>query len=118
MATTPWLPLTEPNQLQDIVQASHEHPVLIFKHSTTCSISAAAKAKLERQWPDNSLPADTQLYYLDLLRYRPLSGQVAEEFGVRHESPQLLLIQDGACTYNASHMGIRLSEAGEALATK
>lgn len=106
---TAWLPLTQPEQLTDIVRESHEHPVLIFKHSTTCSISAAAKGKLERQWPD-ALPADTPLYYLDLLRFRPISAQIAQEFGVQHESPQLLLIQDGKCTYHASHMAIRLHE--------
>lgn len=115
---TPWLPLTQPEQLRAIVQESHEHPVLIFKHSTTCSISAAAKAKFERQWPDASLPADTALYYLDLLRFRPLSGQIADEFGVQHQSPQLLLIQDGEVRYHASHLGIRLSEAGATLVAK
>ena len=112
---TPWQPLTEANQLASLVQESHEHPVLIFKHSTTCSISAAAKAKIERQWPEASLPADSALYYLDLLRFRPISAQLAQEFGVQHESPQLLLIQDGKCTYHASHMGIRLSEVGASI---
>ena len=115
---TPWLPLTQPEQLRDIVQESHAHPVLIFKHSTSCSISAAAKAKIERQWPETTLPANTPIYYLDLLRYRPISGQIAEEFRVQHESPQLLLIQDGKVRYHASHMGIRLSEAGAAVAAK
>jgi bacillithiol system protein YtxJ len=112
---TPWFPLTQSEQLADIIRESHEHPVLIFKHSTTCSISAAAKGKLERQWPDASLPADTPIYYLDLLKFRPISAQIAQEFGVQHESPQLLLIQDGKCSYNASHMGIRLSEAAAAV---
>ena len=107
--STPWLPLTQPEQLTAIARESHEHPVLIFKHSTTCSISAAAKGKLERQWADAGL-TDTPIYYLDLLRHRPLSAQIAEQFGVRHESPQLLLIQAGDCTYHASHMGIRLAD--------
>ena len=107
--STPWLPLTQPDQLAAIVQESHERPVLIFKHSTTCSISAAAKGKIERQWADSGL-SDVAIYYLDLLRFRPLSAQIAEQFGVRHESPQLLLIQDGKCRYDASHMGIRLNE--------
>lgn len=115
---TPWLPLTQPEQLHAIVQESHEHPVLIFKHSTSCSISAAAKAKIERQWPDATLPADTPIYYLDLLRYRPISAQIAQELHVQHESPQLLLIQEGEVRYHASHMGIRLSAAGAALAIK
>jgi bacillithiol system protein YtxJ len=107
--STPWLPLTQSEQIIDLAQASHEQPVLIFKHSTTCSISAAAKSKIERQWADSGL-TDVPIYYLDLLRFRPLSTQVAEQFGVRHESPQLLLIQNGKCRYDASHMGIRLSE--------
>ena len=106
--STPWLPLTQPEQLTDLAQASHEQPVLIFKHSTTCSISAAAKSKIERQWADSGL--NVPIYYLDLLRFRPLSAQIAEQFGVRHESPQLLLIKDGACAYDASHMAIRLSD--------
>lgn len=104
----PWLPLTQPEQIADLAQASHEQPVLIFKHSTTCSISAAAKSKIERQWADSGL--DLPIYYLDLLRFRPLSAQIAETFGIQHQSPQLLLIKDGECTYHASHMGIRLAE--------
>jgi bacillithiol system protein YtxJ len=111
---TPWQPLTQPEQLQEIVRESHEQPVLIFKHSTSCSISAAAKGKIERQWADAGL-ADTKLYYLDLLRFRPISSEIAEQFGVRHESPQLLLIRDGECQYNASHMGIRLSDVKSAV---
>ena len=111
--STPWQPLTQVEQLDALVQESHEHPVLIFKHSTSCSISAAAKSKLERQWSDAGLPAEAKLYYLDLLRYRPISGEIAERFGIRHESPQLLLIQNGECRYDASHMGIRLNEVKE-----
>ena len=107
--STPWLPLTQSEQITELAQASHEQPVLIFKHSTTCSISAAAKSKIERQWADSGL-ANVPIYYLDLLRFRPLSAQIAEQFHIRHESPQLLLIQGGECQYDASHMGIRLAE--------
>ena len=103
-----WTPLTQPEELTAIANESHEHPVLIFKHSTTCSISAAAKGKIERQWANSGLTLP--IYYLDLLLFRPLSAQIAEQFGVRHESPQLLLIKGGECAYNASHMGIRLSD--------
>jgi bacillithiol system protein YtxJ len=106
---TPWQPLTQAEQLTDIVRESHEQPVLIFKHSTSCSISAAAKSKIERQWADAGLE-NAKIYYLDLLRYRPISAHIAEQFGVRHESPQLLLIQAGECRYDASHMGIRLND--------
>ncbi|MBC8085279.1 MAG: bacillithiol system redox-active protein YtxJ [Hymenobacter sp.] len=106
---TPWQPLTQAEQLQDIVRESHEQPVLIFKHSTSCSISTAAKGKIERQWPEAGLD-EAKIYYLDLLRFRPLSAEITRQFSIQHESPQLLLIQNGECHYTASHMGIRLSE--------
>ena len=111
--STPWLPLTQPEQLTELAKASHEQPVLIFKHSTTCSISAAAKGKIERQWADSGL--NLPIYYLDLLRFRPISAQIAEQFGVQHQSPQLLLIKGGECAYDASHMGIRLSDVQAAV---
>ncbi|RAK68126.1 bacillithiol system redox-active protein YtxJ [Hymenobacter edaphi] len=110
-----WTPLTQPEQLADIVRESAEHPVVIFKHSTSCSISAMAKSRLERQWSDAGLQ-DVKIYYLDLLRYRPVSNQIAEQFGVQHQSPQLLLIQNGECSYDASHMSIQLGEVKKKVA--
>ncbi|KAA9333220.1 bacillithiol system redox-active protein YtxJ [Hymenobacter busanensis] len=104
-----WTPLTQLEQLADIVRESAEHPVVIFKHSTSCSISAMAKTRLERQWPEADL-GPVKAYYLDLLRYRPISSEIAKQFGVHHESPQLLLIRNGECHYNASHMSIQLGE--------
>ena len=111
--SAPWLPLTDSEQITDLAQASHTQPVLIFKHSTTCSISAAAKGKIERQWADSGLTLP--IYYLDLLRFRPISTQIAEQFGVQHQSPQLLLIKGGECAYDASHMGIRLADVQAAV---
>lgn len=112
---TPWQPLTQSEQLLDIVRESQEQPVIIFKHSTTCSISAAAKGKIDRQWADAGLD-NAKIYYLDLLRFRPISQEIAQKFSVQHESPQLLLIQDGECRYDASHMGIRLADVKQAVA--
>ncbi|MBF9255466.1 bacillithiol system redox-active protein YtxJ [Pontibacter sp. 172403-2] len=100
-----WLPLTNPEQLDEILEESKSTPVVIFKHSTSCSISATAKSRLERQWDGAGLD-NVKSYYLDLLRYRPVSREVAETLHVHHESPQLLLVQDGVCTYDASHMSI------------
>ena len=68
-----------------------------------------AKGKIERQWADAGLD-NAKIYYLDLLRFRPISQEIAQKFSVQHESPQLLLIQDGECSYDASHMGISLSD--------
>lgn len=104
-----WNRLNREDQIQEIIEASKQKPVVIFKHSTSCSISATAKGRLERQWAAADAAA-IQPYYLDLLAFRPVSNLVAHTFDIEHESPQLLLIRDGKCVYDASHMGIRLEE--------
>ncbi|WP_207436172.1 bacillithiol system redox-active protein YtxJ [Sabulibacter ruber] len=104
-----WQQLTSTEQIDQIKEESKGQPVVIFKHSTTCSISATAKSRLERQWDDVGL-GSIKPYYLDLLNYRPVSNEIAQSFDVRHESPQLLLIKDGQCHYHGSHLGINLQE--------
>ena len=98
-----WNKLTDAAQLDELKAESAGQPVLIFKHSTTCSISTMALSRMERNWSEE---AGIKPYYLDLLNNRTLSGQIAEAFDVTHQSPQVLLIQDGKCVYDASHMGI------------
>lgn len=110
-----WHKLTSGEQLEEIKTESIAQPVIIFKHSTSCSISATAKNRLERQWDDAGLE-NVKPYFLDLLSYRSISNQIAATFEVRHESPQLLLIRNGECTSDWSHMGIRLDEIKKALA--
>ena len=104
-----WIPLTEEAQLDTIITESATQPVVIFKHSTTCSISAMSKGRLERE----QAPDGVKFYYLDLLRYRPISNKVAETFSVHHESPQVLLIKNGDCVYEESHNGISMNEIVE-----
>lgn len=82
---------------------------LIFKHSTRCSISMMAKRRFEMDM--DKLPADIPLYFLDLIKYRDISNQVAQDFQVYHESPQMLLIKDGECILDQSHGGISVDEA-------
>ncbi len=110
-----WNALTSGEQLESIKAESEQQPVIIFKHSTSCSISATAKSRLERQWDDAGLE-NVKPYYLDLLSYRSVSNQIASTFDVRHESPQLLLIRNGECTSDWSHLSIRLDEVKKALA--
>ena len=107
-----WTELTEETQLDTIISESNATPVVIFKHSTTCSISAMAKGRLDRE----EQPDGIKFYYLDLLRYRPISNKIAEVFHVHHESPQVLVIKNGECTYDESHNGITMDELEEQLA--
>ncbi|GAA3952597.1 bacillithiol system redox-active protein YtxJ [Chitinophaga oryziterrae] len=101
-----WIPLTTETQLSEIKATSAEKPVVIFKHSTRCSISAVAKSRLER----GAGPENISFYYLDLIRFRDLSNKVAADFAIGHESPQVLLIRNGECVYDESHGGIRMEE--------
>ncbi|MDB5009246.1 MAG: ytxJ [Mucilaginibacter sp.] len=102
-----WIQLESPEQLTKIKQ--QQGYSLIFKHSTRCSISMMAKRRFEMDWA--ALPENMPLYFLDLIKYRDISHQVAQEFHVHHESPQLLLIKDGECILDQSHGGISVDEA-------
>ncbi len=104
-----WHNITEEHQLEEIKQESYNQPVMILKHSTTCSISATALSRLERAWKEESTK-DLKPYYLDLLKLRPISNKIAQEFGVEHESPQILIIKNGQSVYDASHFDIRFDE--------
>jgi len=65
-----------------------------------------AKSRLEKWQPTE----DFDFYYLDLVKYRPLSDKVAKQFHVFHESPQVLVIKDEQCVYDESHLGISLQD--------
>ncbi|HEX8546840.1 MAG TPA: bacillithiol system redox-active protein YtxJ [Cytophagaceae bacterium] len=103
-----WLTLDSEEQLNQI-KANSSKPSVIFKHSTRCSISATALSRLERSWNKQEVEG-IDFYFLDLLNHRPVSSKIEELFGVTHQSPQVLIIQDGTCTYNASHLGISYNE--------
>lgn len=108
-----WLTLDQEAMLNTLEQNSFEKPVVIFKHSTRCSISSVAKRRLERAW---DLPKeDVDIYYLDLIRYRPISNQIASQFGVKHESPQLILLKDGKVIHHSSHNMISVDGIKNAL---
>ena len=101
-----WIPLTTEAQLEEIVQLSETKPTIIFKHSTRCSISSTALSRLERAWD----AAETPAYYLDLIAYRPISSAIAEKFDIEHQSPQVLVINQGKCSYSATHWDIAMDE--------
>lgn len=101
-----WKDLNDLTQIEFIKQHSYTVPIVIFKHSTRCSISNMVKGRLER----NFNPTEIEFYYLDLLQYRNISNVLAEEFNVHHESPQILLIKKGECVYDESHNGIDMQD--------
>lgn len=101
-----WKPLNTIDQLHSIYKS--EEVSILFKHSTRCPVSAMAKRSLE--YDKDLLPKDTIIYYLDLIAYRDISNTIAEMWEVKHESPQLLIIQGERCLYNASHSDIEMRD--------
>jgi bacillithiol system protein YtxJ len=98
-----WIPLTSLEQLDQIEAESKYKQILIFKHSTRCSISKMALKQFEREY---DLDDKVKAYFLDLIAHRDVSNEIASRFNVTHQSPQLLLIKDGKSIYNVSHSDI------------
>ena len=103
-----WIPLTDLKQLDELIAASNDKSIAIYKHSTRCSISVMVKKSLEMQWalPDNKLP----VYYLDLLSHRAISNRIADVLDIEHQSPQFIIIKNGRAIYEASHSEIDYDE--------
>lgn len=104
-----WLPLESVAQVDDLVQKSHSNPILIFKHSTRCSISSAALDRIQRKWNQEEMKA-FDAYYLDLIKYRDVSNAVAEKLKVYHQSPQAIVLSGGQVVYEDSHFSIDYDE--------
>ena len=106
-----WIELNSADQLNGIKELSKTRPQVIFKHSTRCSISSMAKNRLEKA----DQPEQCDFYYLDLIKFRPVSDKIAVDFAVHHQSPQILLIKNMECVYDESHNGIQMDEIVEQL---
>ncbi len=97
----PWKVLHKEEQLEEMISLSHQKPVVIFKHSTRCGISAHAKYRLENEW--GFQPEELEFYYLDLIAHRPISNRITQDFQVVHQSPQLIVLRHGKAVFDASH---------------
>lgn len=101
-----WQTLATVADVERVAELSKQQPCIIFKHSTSCSISALAKRRLENSWQFDD--AQIKPFLLDLLAHRSVSNFIAAHFGIDHESPQLLIIQDGVCVFDTSHLDINV----------
>ena len=102
-----WIPLISTEQLDEIVTFSNQKQVVIFKHSTRCSISRMALKRFESEY---DLEDQVDAYFLDLLAHRDISNEIASRFNIHHQSPQLLLIKGGKSVYDVSHSDIDAQE--------
>lgn len=109
-----WNKLNSIEQLEEIKEQSFSQPILIFKHSTRCSISAAAIDRMERKWNQQEMAA-WKSYYLDLIAYRPVSSQIEASYGINHQSPQAIVLYKGEAVYDASHFSISYDDIRSAV---
>lgn len=94
----------------ELIEFSKQSPhqsFAIFKHSTRCSISNMALYRMEKS--SFFELHNITLHILDILKFRPLSDIITNELGVKHESPQLLIIKNGLYFAHTSHTDITQS---------
>lgn len=101
----PWDYLTHSEQLKTMEEESFKRTIVVFKHSTRCGISRMVLRNFENAYKMKE-NAPVELWFLDLLAHRDLSDEIAARFGVRHESPQLLILKEGKVVHHASHQDI------------
>ena len=103
--------LVENEDLEELIERSRTDPILIFKHSTQCSISIAAYVEFLKFTQDAS---DVVCGVVLVLENRRLSNTIASRFGVRHESPQAIVLRNGRPHWNASHWAITIDALSKA----
>ena len=101
--------LTSIEDMTQFVNQPGKH--LLFKHSTTCPISAKAHEEFKAFVEESNTSAAIVLVIED----RPVSNQITEELGIKHESPQIFLLEDGNVRFNTSHWKITKEALKEAV---
>ena len=102
--------------LDEAVRASQAGPILIFKHSATCGLSAAALEEIEEVAELTGLEPQVEAFVVSVQFGAAVSAEIAKRFGLRHESPQALIVYKGAVTWHASHFHVTRDEITQALA--
>ena len=102
--TAKFYTLDKMEQFDEIDEISQTKPVVLFKHSTRCSISRMALKQFDAEfnYPEEKI----DWYLLDLLNHRDLSNEIASRYSVVHQSPQIVVIRNGKVVFNESHDSI------------
>lgn len=109
-------PLSHIDELEQLLSESSHRPLLLFKHSYSCGISAEALDELVDHL--NSEPtAGVRYAMVTVQTHRDLSNAVAKRLGVRHETPQALVIRDGRVVWTASHFRVTARSVADAVRT-
>ncbi len=93
--------------LDKLITDSKSKPVVIFKHSTACGISSAAYREMEK--------LEDRVNLLEVQSARDVSRELADMTGIRHETPQVIVLKDGKAIWNASHFDVKAGNVLRAL---
>lgn len=107
-----WSKITSKEQVDLVIQESLNAPQVIFKHSIRCNLSESIFNHLNEWNNDQQI---LTIHYLDIINYRAVSNYIEELFGILHESPQIILLQQGKVQYHESHYRIKGSKLEEEL---
>lgn len=102
-----FIQITDTTELDQLLARSHDEPVVLFKHSTTCPISSAAYRQMSRVAADVSLVIVQQA--------RGVSKEIASRTGIEHESPQAIVLRNGEAVWSASHFDITAGAVEQAV---
>jgi bacillithiol system protein YtxJ len=105
-----------PGELEALFRESAEHPVLLVKHSTRCGTSAAVLRDV-RDFASRRGDEDVAYAFLEIPEDRALADEVSERTGVKHESPQVLVLRDARAVWHANHWRISKDALARALAS-
>ena len=109
-------PLTDIPSLDAAIAESRERPVLLFKHSRHCGVSCEALDELRSHIDGAAVGIAYKM--ITVQTHRPLSDAVVQRLGLRHETPQAILLRHGEIVWNASHFRITAPQLDKALSRK
>ncbi|MCP9495520.1 MAG: bacillithiol system redox-active protein YtxJ [Pyrinomonadaceae bacterium MAG19_C2-C3] len=93
--------------LDELIKNSNDAPVILFKHSTTCPISANAHREMTK--------VASPVGLVVVQHSRELSREVERRTGVRHESPQAFVLRNGEVAWHASHYDITQADVEQVM---
>jgi monothiol bacilliredoxin len=109
--------LSDVDMLEAAIAESAERPVLLFKHSRTCGISCEALDELRAHVAEQADKSAVAAYkVITVQSHRGLSDSAAKRLGIRHETPQAILLKEGRVVWNASHFRITAAALTRAIA--
>jgi bacillithiol system protein YtxJ len=106
MATT-FVPVETEDAWQSLRSESASQPIILFKHDPGCAISSIAHGELSS--------IDGEIRVVDVARDRKLSLAIADATGIRHESPQVIILRNGEPAWSASHFAIKADAVQDAV---